>query len=70
LDPHPPPPTDETTVPDTPPAPESPNPLITPTAPPEDPTVGTGSVIGIGCTVFVVIFVCIGVAIFMWRQVN
>jgi hypothetical protein len=67
LDPQSPSPTDETAVPESPPAPETPTP---PAASPEESTVGTGSVIGLGCTIFVLIFVCIGVAIFMWRQVN
>ncbi len=36
----------------------------------EESTVGTGSVFGIGCTILALLFVCVGVAIFMWRQVN
>jgi hypothetical protein len=35
-----------------------------------DSTVGTGSVIGIGCTIVVLLITCLGVAIFVWRQVN
>jgi hypothetical protein len=62
-----PPSTDEVEVPEETPAPE---PALPTTASPEESTVGTGSVIGLGCTIFVLIFVCIGVAIFMWRQVN
>jgi hypothetical protein len=67
LDPQSPPPADDVEVPDETPAPKTPE--AAPVSPAES-TVGTGSVIGIGCTIFVLIFVCIGVAIFMWRQVN
>lgn len=37
---------------------------------PVSTTIGTGSFFGIGCTIFALLFVCVGVAIFMWRQVN
>jgi hypothetical protein len=37
---------------------------------PVSETIGTGSFFGIGCTIFALLFVCIGVAIFMWRQAN
>jgi hypothetical protein len=49
--------------------PDAPAPPSEPVAA-EDSTVGTGSIFGIGCTVLALLFVCVGVAIFMWRQVN
>jgi hypothetical protein len=36
----------------------------------EESTVGTGSVFAIGCSILALLFVCVGVGIFMWRQVN
>jgi hypothetical protein len=35
-----------------------------------DSTVGTGSVIGISCSVFALLFILIAVCIFMYRQVT
>jgi hypothetical protein len=35
-----------------------------------DSTVGTGSIIGIGCSVFALLFILIAVCIFMYRQVT
>jgi hypothetical protein len=51
------------------------SPATTPSAessagPPAESTVGTGSVIGLGCTIVILLITCIGVAIFMWRQVH
>lgn len=37
---------------------------------PVSTTIGTGSFFGIGCSIVALLFVCVGVAIFMWRQVN
>lgn len=37
---------------------------------PVSETVGTGSVFGIGCSIVALLFVCVGIAIFMWRQTN
>jgi len=37
---------------------------------PVSTTIGTGSFFGIGCSVIALLFVCVGVAIFMWRQAN
>ncbi len=50
-------------------APESPDAAPSPERP-VSTTIGTGSFFGIGCTIFALLFVCVGVAIFMWRQVN
>jgi hypothetical protein len=41
---------------------------VTPADP--EPTVGTGSVLGIGCTIFAVLFILIAVCIFMVRQIS
>jgi hypothetical protein len=43
---------------------------LAPVVRPVSETIGTGSFFGIGCTIFALLFVCVGVAIFMWRQVN
>lgn len=45
---------------------------VVPTEPdrPVSETVGTGSIFGIGCSIVAILFVCVGIAIFMWRQVN
>lgn len=37
---------------------------------PVSETVGTGSIFGIGCSIVAILFVCVGIAIFMWRQTN
>jgi hypothetical protein len=41
-----------------------------PTTAADESTVGTGSVFAIGCSILALLFVCVGVGIFMWRQVN
>jgi hypothetical protein len=37
---------------------------------PEDSTVGTGSVLAIGCSVIVLIVLVFGIALFISRQIN
>jgi hypothetical protein len=54
------PPPDEAGVPVAPPPP----------AAVDESTVGTGSVFAIGCSILALLFVCVGVGIFMWRQVH
>jgi hypothetical protein len=49
--------------------PDTPAATIQPAAA-EESTVGTGSVFAIGCSILALLFVCVGVGIFMWRQVN
>ena len=48
---------EENPVPESAPAPDLQSP---PAVSPAESTVGTGSVIGIGCTIFVLVFICIG----------
>jgi hypothetical protein len=56
---------------ESPPTPEADAPTApAPSAGADESTVGTGSVFAIGCSILALLFICIGVGIFMWRQVH
>ena len=36
----------------------------------DESTVGTGSVVGIGCTIVVLLFICLAIAVYVVREVS